>query len=129
MLVVRSKSGNFKATGKVSTWIFGIAYRQALRSLRRSRGVFEPMTDDTVVSESDATEQAVAHMNLSSRLEQVMLRLSPEQRAVIELTYFCGYSYPEISEILGCPTGTVKTRMLHARRKLQRYLGSDWGQL
>jgi RNA polymerase sigma-70 factor (ECF subfamily) len=48
--------------------------------------------------------------------------LSPVQRAVVELTFFYGYSYPEIAEIVGCPVGTVKTRMFHARRLLKERL-------
>ena len=45
--------------------------------------------------------------------------LSPDHRQVIELTYFCGYSYQEIAEIADCPVNTVKTRMFHARRRLK----------
>ena len=46
-------------------------------------------------------------------------RLSPDQRAVIELTFYHGLSYPDIAKILNCPENTVKTRMFHARKKLQ----------
>ena len=57
-------------------------------------------------------------------LDQGMRRLSPNQRAVVELTYFYGCSYEEIGAILSCPVNTVKTRMLHARAKLRRALPS-----
>jgi len=40
----------------------------------------------------------------------------------VELTYFNGYSCAEISEIIGCPVNTVKTRMFHARGKLKSLL-------
>jgi RNA polymerase sigma factor (sigma-70 family) len=49
--------------------------------------------------------------------------LPPKQRAVVELTYFHGYSYGEIAEIVGCPENTVKTRMFHARSRLKELLG------
>ncbi len=55
-------------------------------------------------------------------LARALRQLSPEQRAVVELTYFHGYSYREISEIAGCPVNTVKTRMFHARAKLRTVL-------
>ena len=48
--------------------------------------------------------------------------LPPAQRAVVELTYFGGYSYEEIGAITGCPVNTVKTRMFHARAKLRKAL-------
>ncbi len=56
-------------------------------------------------------------------------RLSADHRAVVDLTYFHGMGYREIADIMGCPIDTVKTRMFHARRKLQRVIpgdASDW---
>ena len=51
-------------------------------------------------------------------LETAFVVLSPEQRAVVELTYFHGMHYSEIAELMACPENTVKTRMYHARKKL-----------
>jgi RNA polymerase sigma-70 factor (ECF subfamily) len=48
-----------------------------------------------------------------------LAELSVDHRQVIELTYFCGFSYQEIADIAGCPVNTVKTRMFHARRRLK----------
>ena len=55
------------------------------------------------------------------------VRLSPDHRAVIELTYFEGYSCAEIAEIMRCPVSTVKTRMFHARRRLRMLLPDHSG--
>ena len=44
--------------------------------------------------------------------------LSPEQRVVVELTFYQERSYHEIAEITRCPVNTVKTRMFHARKRL-----------
>jgi len=49
-------------------------------------------------------------------------RLSPEQRLVVELTFYVGLSYGEIATIANCPVNTVKTRMFHARQKLHDIL-------
>jgi RNA polymerase sigma-70 factor (ECF subfamily) len=49
-------------------------------------------------------------------------RMSAEHRAVIELTYYHGYAYKEIAQIMDCPVDTVKTRMFHARRRLRQFL-------
>ena len=56
-------------------------------------------------------------------------QLSPNHRAVVDLTYFHGAGYREIAEIMDCPVDTVKTRMFHARRHLKRMLAgefADW---
>jgi len=55
-------------------------------------------------------------------------RLPPEQRLVVELTFFVGCSYEEISAIADCPVNTVKTRMFHARRKLRGILNALEGE-
>ena len=58
-----------------------------------------------------------------------MAELSPDHRAVVDLTYFHELGYREIAEILGCPVDTVKTRMFYARRHLRRCIEgelSDW---
>jgi len=47
--------------------------------------------------------------------------LPADQRAVIELTFYHGLPYQEIAKILDCPENTVKTRMFHARKKLQAF--------
>ena len=52
--------------------------------------------------------------------DRIMGLLPPEQRAVVELTYYFGCSYEEIAVIAGCPENTVKTRMFHARAKLRK---------
>ena len=66
-------------------------------------------------------------------MQQVLLgaigQLSPDHRAVVDLTYFHGAGYREIAEIMDCPVDTVKTRMFHARRHLKRMLAgelADW---
>jgi RNA polymerase sigma factor (sigma-70 family) len=62
-------------------------------------------------------------------LRKAMAELSPDHRAVVDLTYFHELGYREIAEILGCPVDTVKTRMFYARRHLRRCVEgdmSDW---
>ena len=41
---------------------------------------------------------------------------------MIELSYYHGFSYQEIAQIVECPVNTVKTRMFHARKRLERLL-------
>ena len=103
-LVVWQKAGSFRGDALVSTWIIGIAYRKGLKALR-SRRSSEPL--DQVQAE-DPGFQA---MDWRRDLDRTLAVLSPEQRAVIELTYHFGYSYKEIAKQLNCPENTAKTRM------------------
>ena len=59
---------------------------------------------------------------LSGVVGKALAALPAEQRAVVELTYYYGRSYQEISAIVGCPVNTVKTRMFHASAKLKKLL-------
>lgn len=120
MFVVWNKAGEFRGDSKVSTWVFGIAFRTAMKALEvERRHATEP--EQMVPEEADpASDNEQLHLNRWLRLG--LMRISAEQRAVVELTYVFGYSYPEIAEIMQCPENTVKTRMFHARRQLQQIL-------
>ena len=113
-LVVWNKAGEFRGDSSVSTWIIGIVYKKALKSMRRRRR-FEGFDVDELGTGIDAIER---QMDLQKSIEQ----LSPQHRAVLELTYYFGYSYREIAELVGCPENTVKTRMYHARRTMRALL-------
>lgn len=129
MMVVWSKAGSYAGGSKLSTWIFSIAYRKAMRALR---GLDEPMEDygaDTRVSPEADAEQQLGQTQTQALLVRAMSQLSADHRSVIDLTYFQEFDYREISEIMECPVDTVKTRMFHARRRLKDVLGgglTDW---
>jgi RNA polymerase sigma-70 factor (ECF subfamily) len=114
MFVVWTDAKKFRGKSAVSSWIFGIAYRKALTALRREGRYEAPLRRDV--------ETADPHSGPRADLELIhagLAGLSPDHRQVIELTYFCGYSYREIAAIADCPVNTVKTRMFHARRRLK----------
>lgn len=124
MLTVWRNSKSFGRRSSVSTWIMGIAYHKALKALslkRRWSSRFGFQIDDF----EDRWEAAVEpgeHRDLRDLLDKALDALPPAQRAVVELSYFGGYSYEEIAAITGCPVNTVKTRMFHARAKLRKAL-------
>jgi RNA polymerase sigma-70 factor (ECF subfamily) len=120
MLVVWRKAETFIPTGLVSTWIFGIAYRKSLKHLE---GVY-PRENHVSIDESEDLvpgdgEAIINHIELENWLAVAFEQISPEQRAVMELTYYQGLSYGEIAEVMECPENTVKTRMFHARKRLK----------
>lgn len=116
MFVVWKDAHKFRGQSAVSSWIFGIAYRKAMTAIRKEKRYHAPL--DHSVDADRMPAAAPADVDLIYKgLEQ----LSSDHRQVVELTYFCGFSYREIAEIARCPVNTVKTRMFHARRRL-RYL-------
>lgn len=124
MYVVWSRADSFAGRSRVSTWIFGIAYKQAIKRLERERRARLNRLPEgwEARAENVHVDSEVSTLQLRDLLDKALGRLSPRHRSVVELTYQFGYSYTEIAEILGCPVNTVKTRMFHARAKLRRIL-------
>lgn len=129
MMVVWQTAGSFRGTSKLSTWVFAIAYRKALKARSRWPDPIEDDERDTRVSNDPAPDEEFERGRVRKVLVGAMAKLSAEQRAVVDLTYFHGLGYREIAEILSCPVDTVKTRMFHARRRLKQTLSgtlADW---
>ncbi len=125
LLAVWQGAPRFDGRSRPSTWIFGIAYHKALKTLARAGNRRQGAEDEAEAPEPvdpDEPESLVARRELRSALGRALAGLTPEHRAVVELTYFYGCSYQEIAEIVGCPVNTVKTRMFHARRRLRELL-------
>jgi RNA polymerase sigma-70 factor (ECF subfamily) len=128
MLVVWLRADGYNGSCKVSTWIFAIAYRKALKALQRFD---EPLAEDESPAADDGPgpEEQAGRWQLREALTKALDGLSAEHRAVVDLTYFHGLGCREIADIVGCPVDTVKTRMFHARRKLKTLLTGtpeDW---
>ncbi|HSR01100.1 MAG TPA: sigma-70 family RNA polymerase sigma factor [Sphingomicrobium sp.] len=129
MMVVWQSAGSFRGTSKLSTWVFAIAYRKALKARSRWPDPVEDKEPDTRASNDAGPDADLDRSRVRNALVKAMAELSAEQRAVVDLTYFHELGYREIAEILSCPVDTVKTRMFHARRRLKQALpGSlaDW---
>ncbi len=118
MAVWRSAK-DFRNASQVSTWIIGIAYRTALKSIRRQKNHTGAVSlDDCPEQSFDPSFDTETHDWLKHGLSQ----LPDEQRLTLELAYHMGHSLEEIAAITDCPVGTVKARMFHAREKLRQYL-------
>lgn len=124
MYVIWEKASTYDQTCRPSTWILGIAYLKSLKSaeqcrIRENRSV---ELNDELDYFPDRGAQWVSQLEISNWLEVAFDKLSAEQRAVVEMTYYQGLHYNEISEIMQCSENTVKTRMFHARKILAKVL-------
>jgi RNA polymerase sigma factor (sigma-70 family) len=129
MHVVWRRCDTYNQQSKVSTWIFAIAYRKALKALQRLDEPVEDEDADLQMSDEPGPEQQLGQQQMNELLLGALDALSAEHRAVVDLTYFHGADYREIALIVDCPVATVKTRMFHARRRLKALLAGrmeDW---
>jgi len=119
--VVWRKARDFRGDSQPSTWILGIAYRKARNALRSSARLaqLQNLEADSLALTGD---EPFRTEELRDWLEQALEQLPVEQRMGVELCYELGYSCEEIATIMGCPANTVKTRLFHARAKLQKLL-------
>jgi RNA polymerase sigma factor (sigma-70 family) len=124
MMIVWHKAHTYNSTSKVSTWIFGIAYRQALKALSRANVEATLGTAISAIALVPEPEAELQQRQLREQLDRALRSLPMKHRTVIQLTYYQGYACREIADLIACPVNTVKTRMLHARRKLRALLPS-----
>ena len=125
----RSGARYDRARGSVRTWTLGIVHNRAIDALRRSgvherRRVDDEGLHETIEAPERTDEQAIEHA-ASAEIQSALHSLPAEQRRVIELAYFGGFTHTEISSMLGTPIGTVKGRMRLGLQKLRGHLG-DW---
>jgi RNA polymerase sigma-70 factor (ECF subfamily) len=129
LIAVWRKPDSFNGGSKVSTWIFTIAYRKALRARSKFDEPMEDKDGDDRPSDEPGPEQRFGARQVQKAVLDAMETLSPDHRTVIDLTYFHEFGYKEIAEIMACPVDTVKTRAFHARRNLKEALSgslADW---
>ena len=123
LLIVWQQAGSFRGASRVSTWIFGIAYRCALKSVRKSSARSRTML--LAAQEGEGFSKDVASSTEDRQLlDHALGCLPPAQRLVLVLAYCMEYSCEEIAAIVECPVNTVKTRMLRARRRLRVLLSA-----
>jgi RNA polymerase sigma-70 factor, ECF subfamily len=118
-MVVWQSAKDFRYASQVSTWIIGIAYRTALKSLRRQKNHTAALSLDEY---PEQTTDPTFETEVQDWLKHGLNQLPTEQRLTLELAYHMGHSLEEIAAITECPVGTVKARMFHAREKLRQYL-------
>jgi RNA polymerase sigma-70 factor (ECF subfamily) len=127
MLMVWQRARELPGASPVSTWIFSIAYRCALkaiesRAMRRKANTLVIRGNTTMPSD---TTQAVENHQI---LDLALASLPIDQRVVLVLAYYLDQSCEEIAAVVDCPVNTVNSRMLHARRMLGQFI-ADAGRV
>lgn len=126
-LEIWRSAARFEGRSEPRTWIFGIARNKAVDRLRRGgREMTVPAPGAMIADEAPDPETAAAAAQDAARLRACVAKLGDAHRSAIRLAYFGELPYDEIAAIEGVPVGTIKTRMMHARRLLRRDLASHF---
>ncbi len=122
MLEVWRKADRFEGRSSLKTWIFSIAKN---KSIDRNRKHARLKYSDELIDIKDDALNAAELFNLSqetSVVRKAVEQLKPDHRRAIHLSFFEDLTYKEIAALEGCPEGTIKTRILYAKRSLQHIL-------
>ena len=116
-------------SGAVRSWLISIVHHRTidyLRAVRRRAGLKEVTWEEVELDERtafpDVWEEALRSVQ-SAQLRTALRNIPSEQRMVIELAYFQGWTHSEIAEGCEIPLGTVKARMRLGLSRLKRLLG------
>jgi RNA polymerase sigma-70 factor (ECF subfamily) len=115
-----------RARGSVRTWALGIVHNRAVDALRRCnvherRRAGDEGIEDSLEAPERTDAQAIGNA-VASELRGALDELPDEQRRVIELAYFGGFTHIEIASMLDLPLGTIKGRMRLGLHKLRGQL-------
>jgi RNA polymerase sigma-70 factor (ECF subfamily) len=128
-LKVWRAAGSYRAErGSVRTWLLSIVHNRGIDQLRSFASRRRTQNRVEASAPRSQPSEAFAESWRNAQREQVrkaLKTLPPEQRKILELAYFSGYTHVEIAELLELPLGTVKGRMRLGLKKIRDYFGSQ----
>lgn len=120
-LSVYRKISTLRDTRSFKVWLYRVA-RNAFLAGRRATREWTELADDIEDPGEDEGDPLVSAED-AARLHAALGRLRPEQREVITLRFLEEMSYEDMASVTGCPIGTLRSRLHHARQSLARELG------
>jgi len=103
------------------SWIYRIVVNECL-NVRRAQRPGEPLSEDLAADRSEGPLENVEALERSAKIEAALVKLSEDHRLVVVLRHFADLSYSEMSDALGVPEKTVKSRLFEARHRLGELL-------
>lgn len=131
--ILFKKLGEFRFDSKFSSWLYRIAVNSSIDLVRRgaSRRLasLDASTEsgsasmvDRIEAQQSSPEENAGATELETEVQHSIRQLSPKLRTIVTLRYVEGLSYEEVSEVLRCSIGTVKSRLSRAHAALQKNL-------
>jgi RNA polymerase sigma-70 factor, ECF subfamily len=129
----RSAARYDRARGGVRSWVLSVVHNRAIDAFRRDvTREGRDVQDDGITERmpaSDRTDSEVERRQEAQQVRSALGELPPDQRQVIELAYFGGFTHSQIAEMLKLPAGTVKGRMRLGLTKMRLALGDPSGMV
>ncbi|QDT67312.1 ECF RNA polymerase sigma factor SigW [Planctomycetes bacterium MalM25] len=127
------KLSTFQRTSRFYTWIYRIAFNQAISKNRKKRPrlsltAVQDAGGPEPVAESDCPTTATFQDERARLLHEAIATLEEDHRQVIVLREFEEMDYQQIAELIGAPIGTVRSRLFRARSQLKETLASTLGE-
>ena len=119
-LLFARKAGSIRKRQSVSSWLYGVAYRLAVRS--REQRAHRKAQERRAAAMHAAKSQATAWQDLQELLEDVLAQLPEKYRTPLILCYLEGKTQEQAAQQLGCPLGTVRSWLARGRSLLRRRL-------
>jgi RNA polymerase sigma-70 factor (ECF subfamily) len=128
LAIWRSGARYDRTRGSVRAWLLGVVHNRAIDALRRDtlnerRRVASEQAADRVEA-PDRTDAEVARREEARSVQALIGQLPDDQRRVVELAYFGGFTHEQIAQMLDAPLGTVKGRMRLALEKMRANMGT-----
>lgn len=101
------------------SWIYRMAVNESLNTIKRRK---QTVTLDEELGIPESRAATDDSLEAEDRVEQALMQLKPDDRAVVVLKHFVLFSYEEIAEVLEIPVKTVKSRLFTARERLRLVL-------
>jgi RNA polymerase sigma factor (sigma-70 family) len=124
---------SFRLDSEFFTWLYRIGFNLTVNFIKRNKHRNNLSLDDTDLdlqnrsefidaSASGDAERQSRLSDLKKKLNESMMKLSEEHRAVVTMFDVQGLSHSEISKVMNCKEETVRSRLFYAHKQLQKYL-------
>ena len=114
-----NKLQTFTGRGSFIGWLLKVAYTTFLQSKRKSKRYMEVLEEAAYVAQTESRSYTQQSDEVSD-LDKLLAVLTEDERAIIVMSYACGLSHREISDVTGLPTGTVKSVIYRSKQKIRK---------
>ncbi len=110
-------AGRFRGASRALTWVIGIARNLAMNLFRKKR--VNELDIDSLHDQPAVQTHRAEDTERAELIARAIDLISPDHREVLDLVFFQGITYKEISQLIGIPVNTVKTRVFYAKEELR----------